>query len=282
MNPIYPELTPLVIGSSRDYDLQVIPPSGTPYDSSTTPFDGTEMLAAKVCLGVDQPSVASPSVAWADPQTGRYTVSFGDGDALGMVPGEYVLQATAARAGRTASLIVAYLPVRQVGGTAAAIPVYGSLDDLRLYCAWIDRMEHPSRRAQFLRERGRARTWFDQLLQRHWRASGYGISTLGFPIGGIGPFRTGGQNKWLQDQLDADTLMVTDDIRELLAKKALGYALEYQVGSRDETSYQELAAAFHAEADLWLAPDITAGLDLNADGWPDLVIDLSTADTLMA
>lgn len=279
---VYPELTPLVIGSSRDYTLQVYRPDGSAYSAANTPFDGTESLAASLGLGVDQSPLLSPAAAWVDHTIAQFKVSFNDADAASLIAGEYVLQAKASKSGRTANLFVGYLPLIQAGGSAAAPATYGSLDDMRLYCTWIDRMEHPSRRSQFIKERARARTWFDLLLQRHFRASGYGISTLGYPIGGIGPFRTGAVNLWLQQQLDANTLMITDDIRECLAKKALAFALEYQIGGQDETSYQALAAAFHGECDMYLAPMITAGLDLNNDGWPDLVIDLSTADALWA
>ena len=279
---VYPELTPLVIGTSRDYTLQVPRPDGTPYTAANTPFNGTETLAASVCLGVDQPPLMTPSVAWGPNngwQTATFVVSFQDSSVTGFLPGEYVLQATAAKLGRTANLFVGYLPLQQVTGTAAPLPTYGSLDDMRIYFANIDKLEHPSRRSQFVRERNRARTWYDDLMQRHFRASGYGISTLGYPIGGIGPFRTGGKNTWLQQQLDANTLMITDNIRECLAKKALAFTLEYQFGGVQETSYQELADRLHWEADN-LALMSTPGLDLNNSGWPALVIDLSTADAL--
>lgn len=292
MNPVYPELTELVIGTSRDYTLRVPANDGSTYCLQTTPFTGQEALSATLGLGVDQPVIMAVPTAWqaANETTGRppgwetgtFVVSFGDAKVWGLTPGEYVLQASAARAGKTVSLGVYYLPITQVSGSAVAPPTYGSLDDMRIYCTWIDRMEHPSRRAQFIRERGRARTWFDQLLQRHFRASGYGISTIGYPIGGIGPFRTGGSNTWLQQQLDANTLMVTDDIREVLAKKALAFALEYQIGGHEGTSYQALATMFHVEVDLCLTPMLTPGLDLNGSGWPSLVIDLSTADSLWA
>lgn len=284
MPDIYPTLTPLVIGLSRDYTLQVPKPDGTPYTADNSPFDGTETLAATVGLGLDQPALVSPAVAWVDATVAKLKVSFEDADtsAAATPAGEYVLRVTAAKGGRTVSLFVGYVPFQQVGGAAAALATYGSLDDMRTYCTWIDRMEHPSRRAQFVRERNRARTWFDLLLQRHFRASGYGISTLGYPIGGIGPFRTGGTNTWLQQQLDADKLMVTDDIKECLAKKALGFALEYQIGDAPGgTSYQVLADRFHAEADN-LAVMTTPALDITGSGWPELVIDLSTADALWA
>jgi hypothetical protein len=284
MPVVYPELTPLYIGLSRDYNLQVPRPDGTLYTAANTPFDGTETLAAAVALGVDQPAVAAPAAAWTGGtgwQTAAFTVTFQDATSAALTTGEYVLQATAARGGRTATLFTGYLPVLRVVGTAAALPTYGSLDDMRVYCAWIDRMEHPSRRAQFVRERNRARTWYDGLMQRHFRSSGFGATTIGYPIGGIGPFRSGGTNTWLQQQLDADKLTVTDDIRECLAKKALGFALEYQIGGVQGTSYQELSDRFHVEADN-LALMTTPGLDLSGSGWPELVIDLATADALWA
>jgi hypothetical protein len=280
--PVYPELTPLVIGTSRDYTLEVYRNDGTPYAAGTTPFDGTETLVANLGLGVDQPALFQPAVAWIDYTIAQFQVSFQDADTAGFTPGEYVLQATANKSGRTANLFVGYLPLQQITGTATAPTTYGSLDDMRIYCAWIDRLQHPSLRAQFVRERHRARSWYDQLMQRHFRASGYGISTIGYPIGGIGPFRTGGENTWLKQQLEANTLMITDDIRECLAKKALGFALEYQIGNAPGgTSYQAMANLFHAEADN-LAIMTTPGLDLNNSGWPSLVLDLSSADALWA
>jgi hypothetical protein len=283
-----------VIGTSRDYTLRVPANDGSTYTLANTPFSGQEGLSSTLSLGVDQPVLLTIPTSWqaatdtipAGWETGTYVASFQDSKTWGLVPGEYVLQATAARNGRTVGLGVFYLPIAQVSGSATALPVYGSLDDMRIYCAWIDRLEHPSKRAQFVRERNRARRWLDNLIQRHFRASGYGISTIGYPIGGIGPYRTGGKNVWLEGLLKQDLLQLNDDLREVLAKKALGYALEYQIGSHEGTSYQSLATMFHVEADnLVLMANCAININRgkpNDDGWPTLIFELGTADSLWA
>src|SRR5262249_46159841 len=143
MQGSFPELTPLVVGTSRDYTLQVYKADGTPYDSPSSPFDGTETLASTVGLGVDQSPLLTPTASWVDAAVAKFKVAFNDADTTGSVRGESVPQATANKAGRTASLGVYYLPMRQVGGTAQPPKVYGTLDDMAIYCTWIDRMEHP-------------------------------------------------------------------------------------------------------------------------------------------
>jgi hypothetical protein len=120
-------------------------------------------------------------------------------------------------------------------------------------------------------QRNEAREWWDSLLQRHSPKKS----------GSFDPnFRAGlGRNPWLQDQLDADHLIVTRQIRRANALYAISLLLDCQVGSRDKTSYQVLAHQYRAAADD-MAKTITAEIDTNDDAQGDVVIDMSQVPLL--
>ena len=96
----------------------------------------------------------------------------------------------------------------------------------------------------------------------------------------FGPRRSGARSTWLQDQLDADTLMLTDQIREAAAKKALAYICEGQIGIGDQAkAYAGLARMYHGQAD-YLGTCLTLSLDTDGDGFPDVNIDCSCTDPM--
>src|SRR5262249_26067117 len=98
----------------------------------------------------------------------------------------------------------------------------------------------------------------------------------------FGPRRSGARSTWLREQLDADTLMVTDQIRECAAKKALAFICEGQVGpSESQAPYARLARMYHSQAD-YLGTCLVLSLDTNGDGFPDVNIDCSCTDPMMA
>src|SRR5438445_291848 len=75
-------------------------------------------------------------------------------------------------------------------------------------------------------------------------------------------------NPWLRQQLDANRLIVRGLTTEIVAKKALSYVLEAQIGMGGDTPYEKLAARFDWQAEQ-LVKTYRAEIDLNADGAPD-------------
>lgn len=123
----------------------------------------------------------------------------------------------------------------------------------------------------------RARTWLEDLAHAHYR-----VSSMVMVVGAqaFGPRRSGARSTWLQDQLDNDTLIVTDQIREAVAKKAMAYICEGQVGLGDQASqYARLGRMYHSQADQ-IATCLVLSLDTNRDGWPDVTIDCSCTDPM--
>jgi hypothetical protein len=74
--------------------------------------------------------------------------------------------------------------------------------------------------------------------------------------------------------------MVTDQVREAAAKKALAFICEGQVGiERGVEVYARLARMYHSQAD-YLGTCLTLSLDTNNDGFADVTIDCSSTDPM--
>jgi hypothetical protein len=78
-------------------------------------------------------------------------------------------------------------------------------------------------------------------------------------------------SKWLRDQLALNTLIVTGDTIEIVAKKALAYLCADQVGQDGTNPYQELGRTFARDAHN-LLKTYRAEVDLDGDGNADLVV----------
>ena len=74
--------------------------------------------------------------------------------------------------------------------------------------------------------------------------------------------------------------MVTDQVREAAAKKALAYICEGQVGLGETAGqYARLARMYHSQAD-YLGTCLTLSLDTDGDGYPDTNIDCSCTNPM--
>jgi hypothetical protein len=150
---------------------------------------------------------------------------------------------------------------------------------LRYGRSWLRQLQTDDDEAGFAEQLGRARTWIEDLAHAHYR-----VASMAMVVGSqaFGPRRSGARSTWLQEQLDADTLMVTDQVREAAAKKALAYICEGQVGTSEASmAYAKLARMYHSQADS-IATYLTLSLDTNGDGFPDINIDCSCTDPMYA
>jgi hypothetical protein len=146
---------------------------------------------------------------------------------------------------------------------------------LRFGRSWLRQLQTSDDEAGFAEQLGRARTWIDDLAHAHYR----GVFVLAAPCGG-GPIRTGSRLTYLQQQLDADKLMLTDQIRECAAKKALAFICAGQIGLGAQSSaYAQLARFYGSQAD-YLGTCLTLQVDTDSDGFADIVIDCSSTDPM--
>src|SRR5205823_3343718 len=138
--------------------------------------------------------------------------------------------------------------VAPVAGRAVAPRTYCDYSSLVKYGrSWLRQLQTDDDETGFAEQLGRARSWIDDLAHAHYR-----VASMTMIVGSqaFGPRRTGARSTWLQEQLDADALMLTDQIREAAAKKALALICEGQAGTSDASAaYSRLAKMYHGMAD---------------------------------
>ena len=244
-------------------------------------YVGTETLTTIVWPGGGRPVGYSPTTTWVTPAAALISIVFPAADSAGLAAGRYQLLTRVAVG--MADPVDAYgctLDVLQGPGTEAAIPTYCAYSDLLRYGrSWLRQLQTGDDEAGFAEQLGRGRTWIEDLAHAHYR-----VASMTMVVGSqaFGPRRSGARSTWLQEQLDANTLIVTDQVREASAKKALAYVCEGQIGTGDSAAaYARLARMYHSQSD-YLGTCLTLSLDTNGDGFPDVNIDCSCSDPMDA
>jgi len=269
------ELT-IVQGTDQSYPQQITIDGSTP----STQFLNTDTLSGRVWPGGGQATLFTPTVTWIDASTAQFLITITAAQSTTLGPGKYSLQALATRSGVSIAIFDGSLKVTSAPGSTAALPVYTSYDDLVQYADWLEDLQTERDGYGFQREQGRARSWFDDMLVERWKwnsyapmtgTPGYGSYSL---YGGRDPF----PSKWLRDTLALNTLIVRDQVRECLAKKAISYICARQIGKGDSArDYGRLARYFAREAEE-IAKTLRAEIDINGDEYADLVINLGASD----
>jgi hypothetical protein len=243
-----------------------------------TTYSGSEPLSSMVWPGAIQATSFTPSTSWTDASQGLLTITITDANTTGLAPGRYQLLTRLQSTGSWVDVYGCTLDVLPIAGSANAPTTYTTFDDLLRYGrSWLRQLQTDDDQAGFAEQQGRARSWIEDLAHAHFR-----IAAMTMVIGSqaFGPRRSGARSTWLQDQLDANYLMVTDQIREAAAKKALAYICECQVGIGERSdAYARLARMYHLQAD-YLGTCLTLSLDTDADGFPDVNIDCSSTDPM--
>jgi hypothetical protein len=160
-------------------------------------------------------------------------------------------------------------------GLAADPAVYCSLQDmLDMGGDWLPTQMLDSGRTNFLAERKRARQWFDQCFLARIRNFARSYVDLG------GPFQpwlvTDADNPSIRGYLDSNLLIVTGEIIEANACKAIEIVCDRAISCEDNDPWSARAARYRARARNTLATCI-AGLDLSdpPDGIADLVVNFA-------
>jgi hypothetical protein len=265
----------LTAGSALTIDVTLKDSSGGPI----TTFNGTEALTTTVWPGGARASSFTAGTAWTSPGAGTFAIAIGAADTAGLAAGRYQLLTRIQPGGQDPmDCYGCTIDVLASAGSAPAPKMYCDYGDLLRYGrSWLAQLQTDDDEAGFAEQIGRASSWIDDLAHAHFRAA-----SMALVVGGqaMGPRRSGARSTWLQGQLDAMALLLTDQIREATAKKALAYLCEGQIGVGGAAQdYARLARMYHSQAD-YLGTCLTLSLDTNGDGYADVTIDCSCTDPM--
>jgi hypothetical protein len=243
-----------------------------------TGYDGSQALTTIVWPGGNRLVSLLVSTTWTDPAQGLIAIAIMGNQTASLGPGRYQLLT---RLEDADTLIDAYsctIEVLPSAGTAAAPRTYCDQSWLLRYGrGWLRQLQTDDDETGFAEQLGRARSWIEDLGHAHFRMASMAMVVAGQALG---PRRSGARSAWLQQQFDADALMLTDQIREAAAKKALAFICEGQVGvGGAAVAYARLARMYHSQADS-LGTCLMLSLDTNGDGTPDVNIDCSCTDPM--
>ncbi len=258
----------VMAGTALQIDVALLDSRGEPITS----YLGSETLLAEVWPGGDRPAAFAAAASWVDATLGSIVVTLSAAQTAPMAEGRYkgrlILTDTAL------GPLEAYLwtmDLRPAPGTGDPPKVYCDFTDLLEYGrSWLRNLQTDDDDEGFTRQCGRARSWLDELLIGAWPGS-YGGTDLGSTLG----WRQGQlPNPWLRQKLDAGGLIVRDLVKEICANKTLGFICQGQVGPGEkQQDYPRLARYYHREA-AQLVRTLTAEIDSNGDGIPEIAINL--------
>ncbi len=236
-------------------------------------YTGSATLAASLWPGDGQAESFAPTVAWEVVGDLSVRITATAAQTATLAPGDYPVMVSVTEGGVTQREIACLIRVAAAPGEATAPPVYCTTTQLYDAVPWIQDLQSPEDQAGFAEARGAAREWLDAVIVSRTSA---GSTGRWIDYSGLSVSRT--DRNWVQDQLDADRLVLTGGDGKRLVRAACLYAasdvLRHQLGDRGEDSYQALADTMRREAEA-IVTSGWAWLDLDDDGTADYPIDLS-------
>jgi hypothetical protein len=276
-------------GSDTDFPLRAWNRGGL----SNPVFGATDTLSANLWPGDSETALFQPTVIW-------YTAN---GTQTGYEQGEVLLTISAAQAaqleqlgnysvevwwtqtgtGRKERIIRATLSVTIAAGQGVQTVVpYCTYQDLLDQASWVRMIQSETDQEGFLDKRLQAREWLDWCILNNYRGSAVGMfemhSTMAFAFGGYSGLRRSlGPSLSLVDYLQRDMLMIRPQIKRLTAYKTISFIGRSQIGMNNQ--FATFGSYFEAMADRE-ATGTTCEIDINADGWAELFVPLSSTNTL--
>ena len=266
-------------GTSLDSIRQVTDAAGNLYGpTNLSPFQGTDTLLGRVWQGDDLPVLFNPTITWIDPTVGTYTVSFSVAQTAAVAPGIYRYQALVTRASKTGILDDARLKVTISPGSNTSRITFTTLSDLLLYCPWIEDLQADVDQFGFLNEQARATEWLINTILLMYKQNNM-MPNIGHPGFNAASLYGGHQappSKWLRDQLIpllpggsiptsapyrittppnqvkpllSTALLLYDSVLECVAKRALSYVFDAQIGKNSEREWVALSTLFRRQSD---------------------------------
>lgn len=234
---------------------------------------GTETLAGTVWAGDDLAPLAGVLTLSHDtPASGIVKAAIVPAQTAAVTPGYYRIALDVTLGGTVYRFWAAWLEIQDTAGAATAPPVYCTLQDmLDLGGSWLPALMMESGRSNFVAQRARARDWFDGAFLARCRDDVGYIDLLGPFYPWMAPEQ---DNPSIRDYLAADKLIVTGDVREACACKAIGLVCEAAITGEPGDPWPARAARFHARARSLLL-GLRPGIDSDGDGEPDIVVNMS-------
>ena len=266
----------LPVGFTATWSFTIQQAYGT---DATGIFTGSDTIAATVWPGDDQAQTFAPTCAWVSATAGTATLTIGGSSTTSLTPGTYRLQLSVTQGGNKYLIHEGFLILTAAPGSGTALSTYCSLQDMQRLYAGISRLQDEDvDQAGFAEQRHEARSWLENIIQRSFKTS-VAVSQTYFTYWDGGLYRTGRHNDWLKGQLDADHLLVTDEVRKACACYAIGEVLGSQTGNTPDNTYLRQSIQFKTRASS-LASLLTVELDTNGDGIGDYAISLGLVDVM--
>jgi hypothetical protein len=243
--------------------------------ADVTTFTAADIPTASLWLGDSEAAAATPSATWiqtAAPASIRLAVTPADASNPALAVQPYPLEVWVAHAGAQLLAWEGWLDVLPAsGGTAAALPVYGSfLDMLDVAGPWIKDLLFAGGSAGFVRQRARARSRLDEIILARWRPRQLG-TRLDLSLGLGGFWLPEAQNPTLAGYLAANYLIVRPRTAEIVSHLAVAYAARRNVAA--DGKYMEKYQYHWSEANRLIAGYV-AEIDVNGDGLADFTVNL--------
>ncbi len=245
----------------------------------TSLFASDDVMDATLWPGDDRAETFDPAIAWVSATAGTAALSIAAADTTALTPGTYRLQVWTVVDSQKCLIHDGTVRFTAAPGAATALTTYCTYQDMQRLFASIGDLQSNEDQAGFAEQRNMARKWFDTVIQRHYRNDDGRPTDTQFANYDFGSGRSGARSTYLQDYLDDDGLILNQDVIDCVACYAISLVLSAQVGTDPNNFYQSLGAKFSARASS-MASLITAEVDTDDDGEPDIAVDLGCFDVL--
>jgi hypothetical protein len=261
-------------GTTRRYRVPLVDPAdATPLQGV---FDDATAIRLFVWAGGSGPTLATPSVFWEDAPGGIASFDVTPDDLASLELQPYPIRIEVDRGGFWQEAWDGWLDVVAEPATAPAPYVPGTYQEM------VDKGGLAVRQlltadegAGFLRPRLEAWQYLRQVILARYRP--YGGNRGSAAYSGFLPGYWGSidaPNPIIAGYLDSGKLLVTDQVREILARKALAILFDRQL----DDQWSKRARREHARADL-LIQSLAAGIDLTGNGFSDITINCGIFNT---
>lgn len=249
-----------VVGQTTDELLESSPATG---------FEPADTIEAVVWGGQDSATVFTPTAEWINAPGAEARLSVTAAMTVALTPGVYPLEMTVIvnGTGQRVPFLDAWFEVTESPGVAAALPVYGTVQDLFDFGggAWLPQLRFVPGLANFTRQRARARSRLDTLILKAYRPwTRYNGARNPYIDSGEGQSLEG-YDKTMRGYLATNKLIVTDETREICALMALEQVCRQQFTFTADDPFPARAQYFKAQASR-LIKCYRAEVDTNADG----------------
>lgn len=251
--------------TSADWAITLKPAPGRP----ELTYAGTEALEAKLWPG-DQRSAIALTATWqAAPDS--IVVSIPSSAVVALEPGKYRVRVYIDEDKAHAAEFILWLLDSPSADTAAKSYCSGR-DVLALLPGISRQINAEEDQADFAEQRGLARDWLDAIILATYDPQGRGDNwDLTDPVWSTWDWTQ--NNDWLREQVDADAVMVDQEVKRCSAAYAAYLIARFQPIKRDGPDWRSIASDLLAEAEN-RARNLTVRLDTDGDDEADLRINL--------